>query len=74
MNPLLDARAVGSILNLHPKSVYRMASAGRIPHVRLDGRLRFERAEIDRLIERGRVRFIDPESLLQKVSLPLDCT
>ena len=56
MNPLLDARAVGSILNLHPKSVYRMASAGRIPHVRLDGRLRFERAEIDRLIERGRVR------------------
>lgn len=72
MNPLLDARTVGSILNLHPKSVYRMASAGRIPHVRLDGRLRFERAEIDRLIERGRVRFIDPEALLQKVSLPLD--
>jgi len=72
MNPLLDARAVGAILNLHPKSVYRMASAGRIPHVRLDGRLRFERAEIDRLIERGRVRFVDPEALLQKVSLPLD--
>jgi len=56
MNRLLDAHAVSSILNLHVKSIYRMASAGRIPHVRLDGRLRFERAEIDRLIERGRVR------------------
>ena len=67
---LLSAREVAFRLHLHPKTIYRMATGGRIPHVRLDGRLRFERAEIERMIERGRV--LTPFELMQQPLISLE--
>lgn len=45
---LLTVREIASWLNMAPKTVYEWAAAGRIPCLRLGGRLRFEASEISR--------------------------
>jgi predicted site-specific integrase-resolvase len=52
---LLKPDKVSEILNWQERRLLRLTKAGRIPHVVLpDGQIRFEKSEIDRLIERGR--------------------
>lgn len=47
---LLTADEVAGILRLHRTTVYRRASAGLLPHLKLDGTIRFEEAAIAALI------------------------
>jgi excisionase family DNA binding protein len=53
---LLTIREAADWLRLHPKSLYRMAQAGRIDHVRDGRRILFERAKVRERIERGRIQ------------------
>jgi excisionase family DNA binding protein len=69
---LLDVKEVSGLLHIHPKTVYDWKTSNKLPSVTVNGRVRFDRKQIDEFLERRRVRFIDPEALLQKVSLPLD--
>ena len=52
-----DAEALWSIgdaaayLGIPKMSVYKMTSAGTIPHLKLGGRLRFRKADIDRWLD-----------------------
>ncbi len=69
---LLDVKEVSGLLHVHPKTIYEWKSSGKLPSVMVNGRVRFDRKQIDEFLERRRARFIDPEALLQKVILPLD--
>jgi len=69
MDQLLTAREAAAWLRFHPKTLYRMASAGKIDHVRDGRRILFERAKIRERIERGRT--LSPFEFLQQT--PLIC-
>lgn len=51
---LLTVSEVAAWLRLRPSTVYSWAASGRIPCVRLGGRLRFARGDILRWIEARR--------------------
>ena len=46
LEPLMTARDVADRLQLHSKTVERMARAGRLPSLRVFGRLRFRPSDI----------------------------
>ncbi len=57
---LLKPSEVGLILRYSERQVAKLARAGAIPHIVLpDGQMRFEKSEMDRLIEQGRRRTED---------------
>ena len=56
MNRLLTVREVGSMLHLHPQTVYKWAKNGRIPWLQVQGKIRFDRTEVEAQIEKARVR------------------
>jgi excisionase family DNA binding protein len=67
---LLTVKEVSSYLRVHPKTIYRMARAGTIPHVRLNGGLRFERAGIEEMMGRRRVH--SPFEFFSNMLISLD--
>jgi excisionase family DNA binding protein len=52
-NEILTTRMVAEYLHCHLSTVYRLVKQGKIPHFKLGGDLRFEKAAIDEWIERG---------------------
>ena len=46
MNRLLTAIEVAQAIGMHPTRVYRDAKAGRIPHVRIGRRVRFDEDDL----------------------------
>jgi predicted site-specific integrase-resolvase len=57
---LLKPGEVSLLLRWQERRLLRLAKAGRIPHIVLpDGEIRFEKAEIDRLVEQGRRKVAD---------------
>ena len=57
---LLKPNEVGLLLRLQERRLIRLAKSGRIPHIVLpDGNIRFEKTEIERLVEKGRRRVAD---------------
>jgi excisionase family DNA binding protein len=55
MNSLLTAKEAGTLLNVHPKTVYLWARQGRLPASYINGRPRFRQSELDEFIKKGRV-------------------
>ncbi len=51
LEPLLDAKAVGRILGLHPHTVLKLARAGLLPGIRYTRHWRFRKADITTWIE-----------------------
>ena len=52
---LLTADEVAAVLNVSRKSVYKWAEAGRLPFIRLGGRVvRFDPGAVRQFIESGR--------------------
>lgn len=45
--PLIDAEVVGELLQLHPKTVKRLAGAGVIPGMRIGKLWRFRASTLD---------------------------
>jgi len=52
-NEILTTRMVADYLHCHLSTVYRLVKMGRIPHFKLGGDLRFEKAAIDEWIRNG---------------------
>jgi excisionase family DNA binding protein len=47
MDKLLDVIKVAELLALHPESIRRLCRAGRIPYLKVAGRLRFDPRAIE---------------------------
>jgi predicted site-specific integrase-resolvase len=57
---LLEPFEVGLLLRIESRRLLRLAKLGQIPHIVLpDGEIRFEKSEIEILIERGRRRVVN---------------
>ncbi|HXR34752.1 MAG TPA: helix-turn-helix domain-containing protein [Candidatus Binataceae bacterium] len=52
-NEILTTRMVADYLHCHLSTVYRLVKMGKIPHFKLGGDLRFEKAAIDEWIRKG---------------------
>ena len=52
---MLDVTEVARWLRLTPKGVYGLIESGRIPHVKVGGRVRFEREAVLRWLGKSRV-------------------
>lgn len=64
---LLDVSELSVLFHLHPKTIYKWAAGGRLPVITINGRIRFDPAEVDRFISARQPRFLDPEALFEKV-------
>jgi excisionase family DNA binding protein len=51
LDPLLDAKAVGRILGVHPETVLRLARAGNLQGLRFARHWRFRKADIAAWLE-----------------------
>ena len=75
-SPLLTVREVSGLLSLHPKSVYRLASQSKIPHIKRKGLgLRFRSKEIEEWLKKASSikRPLLPFSALSKrLDIPAD--
>ena len=69
---LLDVKEVSGLLHVHPKTIYEWKTSGKLPSVMVNGRVRFEKNEINKFLEHGRSRFADPSPLFAKVVIDLD--
>lgn len=47
MSNLLNVRELSAFLHVHPKTIYKWASEGRLPHRKINGSIRFEKDEIE---------------------------
>jgi len=63
---------VSSLLCIHPQTLYTWKKSGRIPHVILNGRVRFEQNAIDEFLEKRRSGALDIEAILPKFDPSLD--
>jgi len=50
-DPLLNIHQVADYLQLNLSTVYQWAQQGRLPAIKLGGRWRFRRADLDRWLE-----------------------
>src|SRR4051812_40274825 len=50
---LMDVHDAAQYLGMTENAIREKASAGDLPYIRIDGRLRFDRREIDRWIDRA---------------------
>jgi len=50
LTPLLTADEVADLLSISPKTIYAWAESGRLPCVRLGGRVRFDPGDLTRWI------------------------
>jgi excisionase family DNA binding protein len=49
---LLTVKQVAALLNKSTRSIWRMADAGTLPSVKVDGSTRWKRSVVERFIER----------------------
>ncbi|MCJ7587344.1 MAG: helix-turn-helix domain-containing protein, partial [Candidatus Aminicenantes bacterium] len=57
---LLDVKEVSGLLHVHSKTIYEWKTSGKLPFVSVNGRVRFDKKQIEEFLERRRARFIDP--------------
>jgi excisionase family DNA binding protein len=50
---ILTTRMLADYLHCHLTTVYRLVNQGRIPHFKLGGDLRFQKAAVERWIAKG---------------------
>jgi len=71
MSHLLTAKELSSFLNVHPKTVYKWASEGRLPFRKINGSIRFDKDEIEAFQKKYKPKKIYPPELIPKLDLTL---
>lgn len=71
MKQLLNVKELSSCINLHPKTIYKWKDKGIIPFVKINGKVRFEKKEIEDFINNNKVRKIELTELFPKLELSL---
>ena len=62
MNPLMTAKEAAAFLNVCPATIYREASAGTLPHVRIGRSIRFSKDALDAYINSQATVSIVPQT------------
>jgi len=69
---LLTVKDLSSFLHVHPKTVYKWKALGKIPFVKLNREIRFERSDLDEILEKRQSKFSDLSAVLPRFELRLD--
>lgn len=71
MDQLLTAKEISSFLHVHPKTIYRWSSEGRLPHRKINGSIRFKKDEIEAFQQKYPPIKISQPGLIPKLDLTL---
>jgi excisionase family DNA binding protein len=52
MNEVLTARQVAELLGLNRATIYKLAAARQLPHLRIGGAVRFRREDVEAFVAR----------------------
>ena len=66
---LLTVRELSSFLNLHPNTIYKWKDRGKIPCVNINGKIRFDKAEVDEFIEKNKSKQAESSELLPELDI-----
>jgi excisionase family DNA binding protein len=70
--PLLSIKEVSSFLSVHPKTLYKWAYEGKIPFIRVNSLIRFNRHDIEVWQEKNKIKKIELFELLPRFDLSLE--
>jgi len=70
--PLLSVKELSSFLSVHPKTVYKWTEQGRIPFIRVNSLIRFNRQDIEVWQEKNKIKKIELFELLPRFDLSLE--
>ena len=62
MDEILTASHVASLLQIHPRTVYKLVKQGSIPGRKFGGGWRFSKEEILKMISNGQPRSLETDS------------
>lgn len=69
---LLTVKQLSSFLNVHPNTIYKWTDERKIPFVKINGKVRFEKEDIDEYIEKNKSKPSEFSAFLPKFSLSLE--
>lgn len=72
MSHLLTVRDLSDFLRVHPKTIYKWAAKGMLPHRKINGSIRFEKDEIESFQQKYKLEKISQPELILKLDVPLD--
>jgi excisionase family DNA binding protein len=70
--PLLSVKEVSSFLSVHPKTLYKWTDEGKIPHLKINGLIRFKKKEIEDWQEKNKGLSLVFSEFLPKLDLSLE--
>ena len=68
---LLTVKDLSAFLGMHPNTIYKWKEQGKIPCVDINGQVRFEKAEIEKFIEKNKRKYTDYSELLPRLDISL---
>jgi len=69
---LLTVKQLSSFLHLHPNTIYKWKDQGKIPWFDINGQVRFEKAGIEKFIEKNKRKHTDFSQLLPRLDISLE--
>jgi len=69
---LLTVKEASSFLHVHPKTIYKWTDEGRIPFIRINGQIRFEKQEIEEFVKKNKYKYVRFAEFLPKLDLSLE--
>jgi excisionase family DNA binding protein len=66
-NTLFTVEQISSLLNVHPRTIYKWKAQGKIPFVCINGQIRFHRDELESWLHHGKKKIILVDKILRKV-------
>ncbi len=70
--PLLKISEVSSFLHVHPITVYKWARKGKIPYLKINGLIRFDKSEIGEWKDKKKIKYFEFAECLPKFDLSLE--
>lgn len=69
---LLSVKEISSFLHVHPNTIYKWTDEGKIPFIKINGQIRFEKEEIEEFIKKNKSKYIEFAEFLPKLDLSLE--
>jgi len=68
---LLSVKEISSFLSLHPNTIYKWTNEDKIPYLKIKRLIRFEKAEIEKYLERNKSKSIELSEFLPNLDFSL---
>lgn len=69
---LLSVKEISSFLSVHPITVYKWTEEGKIPYLKINGLIRFDKSEIEEWKDKKKNKYFEFAESLPKFDFPLE--